>query len=144
MSADGKKWNYHVQNSSVVSVYITICTVHETKIHLKLNIDIHLKFIVTRFRRVLQILLYIVTDIKDADHELICPLCRETQEKELCFVLCYPVLSDLRAQFIPSKLHMFPIRFRLSLLLASNNENIERNLSFYLYKGFKLRSSLSS
>ena len=63
---------------------------------------------------------------------------------ELHFVLCCPMLSGLREQFIPVKFHKFLSLFRLSLLLASNNEKIVRNLSVYLYKAFKLRSTLSS
>ena len=66
------------------------------------------------------------------------------QETELHFVLSCPVLSALRVQFIRSKFYKFPSLFRLSLLLASTNENIVRNLSVYLYKAFTLRSILSS
>ena len=36
------------------------------------------------------------------------------------------------------------LKFRLSVLLASTNENIVRNLSVYLHKAFKLRGILSS
>ena len=112
--------------------------------HLKMNIDRHLKFIMTRFQRVFQTFLYIITDTKDTDNDLICPLCRIAQETELHFVLCCPVPSSLRVQFISSKFYKFPNLFRLSLLLASTNENTVRNLSVYLYKAFKLRSILSS
>ena len=55
---------------------------------------------------------------RHTDNELICPLCRVAQETELHFVLCCPVLSALRVQFIPSKFYRFPSLFRLSLLLA--------------------------
>ena len=52
-----------------------------------------------------------------------------------------PVLRTLRVQFIPLKFYRFPSLFRLSLLLASTNENIVSNLSVYfVYKAFKLHS----
>ena len=77
---------------------------------------------------------------RHTDKDMIRPLCRVAQETELHFVLCCPVLRTLRAQFIPLKFYKFPSLFRLSLLLASTNENIVRNLSVYLYKAFKLHS----
>ena len=129
---------WQVETSDRFNVYRTVCTIHEKKTYLKMNIDRHLKFTMTRFRLG-------ISDIKrHTDNDLICPLCRVAQETELHFVLCCPVLSTLRVQFIPSKFYKFPRLFRLSLLLASTNENAVRNLSAYLYKAFKLHRILSS
>ncbi|WP_419585603.1 hypothetical protein, partial [Thiolapillus sp.] len=140
-----QEWNSHVQSSDRFSVYRTFCTVHDMKMYLKLNIDRHLKFIMTRFRLgISDIAVHYYRYKRHTDNDLFCPLCGEAQENELHFVLCCPMLSDLREQFIPAKFHKFPSLFRFSLLLASNNENIVRNLSVYLYKAFKLRSILSS
>ena len=50
------------------------------------------------------------------------------------------MLNALRAKFIQLKFYKFPFLFRLSLLLASTNENTVRNPSVYLYKSLKLRS----
>ena len=61
---------------------------------------------------------------RHTDNDLICPLCRVAQETQLHFVLCCLVLRTLRAQFILSKFYKFSNLFRLSLLLASTNENI--------------------
>ena len=140
-----QEWNSHVQTSDSFSVYRTFCTVHDMKMYLELNIDRHLKFIMTRFRLgISEIAVHYYRYKRHTDNDLFRPLCGETQENELHFVLCCPMLSDLREQFIPAKFHKFPSLFRFSLLLASNNENIVRNLSVYLYKAFKLRSILSS
>ena len=140
-----QEWNSHVQSSDRFSVYKTFCTVHDMKMYLKLNIGRHLKFIMTRFRLgISDIAVHYYRYKRHTDNDLFCPLCREAQENELRFVLCCPMLSDLREQFIPAKFHKFPSSFRFRLLLASNNENIVRNLSVYLYKAFKLRSILSS
>ena len=115
------------------------------KMYLNLNIDRHLKFIMTRFRLgISDIAVHYYRYKRHTDNDLFCPLCREAQENELRFVLCCPMLSDLREQFIPAKFHKFPSSFRFRLLLASNNENIVGNLSVYVYKAFKLRSTLSS
>ena len=115
------------------------------KMYLKLNIDRHIKFIMTRFRlSISEIAVHYYRYKRHTDNDLFRPLCGEAQENELHFVLCCPMLSDLREQLIPAKFHKFPSLFIFSLLLASNNENIVRNLSAYLYKAFKLRSILSS
>ena len=45
-----QEWNSHVQISDRFSVCRTFCTIHDMKMYLKLNIDRHLKFIMTRFR----------------------------------------------------------------------------------------------
>ncbi len=140
-----QEWHSHVETSDRFNVYRTFCTIHDTKTYLKMNIDRHLKFIMTRFRLGISgIFVHYYRYKRHTDNDLICPLCRVAQETELHFVLCCPVLSALRVQFIPSKFYKFPSLFRLSLLLASTNENIVRNLSVYLYKAFNLRSILSS
>ena len=140
-----QEWDFHVQNSDRFSVYRTFCTVHDMKTYLLLNIDKHLKFIMTRFRLgISDIAVHHYRYKRHTDNDLICPLCKEVQEDELHFVLSCPTLSDLRAQFIPLKFHRFPSLFRLSLLLASRNESIVRNLSVYLYKALKLRSVVCS
>ena len=73
-------------------------------------------------------------------------VCDAQKHKKMSYilVLCCPVLTDLRVQFILSKFHKFSGLFPLSLLLAPNSENIMKNLTVYLYKAFKLRSILSS
>ena len=69
-----------------------------------------------------------------------CPLCKSANEDEVHFVLCCPAFDDLRTQSIPLKYFRHPNLFRLGLLLATQNENILRNLCVYLYKAFKRRS----
>ncbi len=129
-----------LQSSQIMDTYLFHYR-HDTKTYLKMYIDKHLKIIITRFRLgISDIAVHHCRYKRHTDRELICPLCRVAQETELHFVLCCPVLRTLRAQFIPLKFYKFPSLFRLSLLLASTNENIVRNLSVYLYKTFKLRS----
>ena len=111
---------------------------------MKMNIDRHLKFIMTKFRLgISDIAVHHCRYKRQTDKNLIFPSFRAAQETELHFALCCPVLRILRAQFIPLKFYKFPMLFLLSLLLASTNENIVRNLSVYLYKAFKLPRSIS-
>ena len=114
---------------------------HRQTINLKMNTERHLKFIMARFRLgISDTAVHHYRYKRHTNNDLICPLCRVAQETELQFVLSCPVLRTLILQFILSKFYKFPSLFRLSLLLASTNENIVRNLSVYLYKAFKLRS----
>ena len=66
------------------------------------------------------------------------------KEDEVHFVLCCPVLDDLRKQYIPPKFFKNPCCFGLSLLLASTHQEIIRKLTFFLYKAFKIRDTIIS
>ena len=59
-----------------------------------------------------------------------------------------PMLDDIRKQFIPPppppKFCKHPCLFRLSLLLASNKQEIVRKLSIFLYKAFKIRDTVTT
>ena len=73
--------------------------------------------------------LYIIIGIEGhVEKDLKCPLCGEAKEDEVHFVLCCPMLDDIRKQFIPPKFCKHPYLFRLSLLLASTNQEIVRKL----------------
>ena len=141
-----QEWHSHVETSNRFDVYRTFCTFHDTKTYLKMNTDRHLKFIMTRFHLgISDIFVHYYRYKRHPDNDLICPLCRVAQEAELHFVLCCPVVRALKVQFILPKFYRFSsLFFLLSLLLASTNENIVRNLSVYLYKAFKLRRISSS
>ena len=45
-----QKWHFQCDTSDRFNVYRTFCTIHDRKTYLKMNIDRHLKFIITRFR----------------------------------------------------------------------------------------------
>ena len=67
-----------------------------------MNMDRHLKFIMTRFRLGISDLLihhyrYRKHDVKD----IICPLCKNARENEVHFVFSCPALNSLRNQLIP-------------------------------------------
>ena len=56
----------------------------------------------------------------------------------------FPCAKSYKSAIRTDKIIQSPSLFRLSLLLAPNNEIIVKNLSVYLYKSFKWRSILFS
>jgi hypothetical protein len=140
-----QKWHDHLQNSDRFNMYRTFCNSHEVKPYLVANIDKHLKFMMTRFRLgVSELNVHYYRYRKVTNINLLCPLCKETNEDELHFVLCCSALSDIRRKFIPSKYYQRPCAFKLSLLMSSTKENDLRNLSIFLYKAFKFRDTIMS
>ena len=124
----------YVENTNRFNVYMTVCTVHDTKMYLKINIDRHLKFLMTRFRlSVSDITVHNYRYKIHIDNHLICPLCRIPQEAKLDFVLCCPVLRASRVQFILPKLYKVP---SLSINLASSTENIHEKFSSIFVQSF--------
>ncbi len=110
-----------------------------------MNMDRHLKCIMTKFRLgVSELSVHYYRYRNHTEENLICPFCKEMKEDEVHFVLCCPVLDDLRKQYIPPKFCKNPCCFRLSLLLASTNQEIIRKLSLFLYKAFKIRDTIIS
>ena len=45
-----QEWHSHIETGNRLSVYRTFYTVHDTKTYVKMNIDRHLKFLMTRSR----------------------------------------------------------------------------------------------
>ena len=106
---------------------MTVCAVHATNTYLRMNIDRHLKFIMTRFRLGISDIVVHRYRHKNIGHRF-CPM--------------FPCAKSFKGAIRTDKIIQSPSLFRLSLLLASNNENIVKNLSVYLYKSFKWRSIL--
>ena len=144
VSCRWQEWNTHIQNSERFSVYKTFCVVHDLKKYLAIDIPMHLKIVTAKFRMgISDISLHYYRYRKHEESDLICPLCNNAKEDDLHFLLCCPVLKKLRERYIPLKFQRDPCQFRLSLLLASENETIVKNMSTYLFKALRLRSKLS-
>ena len=90
-----------------------------------------------------QILKYIEEDLNFIVDELKYPLCLSALDNEVHFVLCCPAFEDLRHEFIESKYFNNPCKFRLTFLLATQNERALKNL-YNLYKAFSRRKTLPS
>ena len=95
-----------------------------------MNMDRHLKRIMTKFRYgVSELSVYYYRYRNYIEKDLKCPLCRETKKDELHFTLRCPMSDNIRRQFIPPKFCKYPRLVRLSLLMASTNQEIVRKLS---------------
>ena len=139
-------WEDHVQTSDRFSMYRSFNSIsHCTKTYITMNMDRHLKRIMTKFRfGVSELSVHYYRYRSHVEKDLKCPLCGEAKEDEVHFVLCCPMLDDIRKQFIPPKCCKHPCLFRLSLLLASTNQEIVRKLSIFLYKAFKIRDTVTT
>ena len=141
-----QNWEDHIQTSDRFSMYRKFNSIsHCTKTYITMNMDRHLKCIMTKFRLgVSELSVHYYRHRNHTEENLICPFCKEMKEDEVHFVLCCPVLDDLRKQYIPPKFCKNPCCFRLSLLLASTNQEIIRKLSLFLYKACKIRDTIIS
>ena len=67
------------------NVYMTFCTIRDTKMYLKMNIDKHLKFIMTVFRLgISDIAVHYYRYKRHTDKDLICPLWGERERVAKC------------------------------------------------------------
>ena len=137
-------WEDHVQTSDRFSMYRSFNNIsHCTKTYM--SMDRHLKRIVTKFRfDVSELSVHYYRYRSHVEKDLKCPLCEEAKEDEVHFVLCCPMLDDIRKQFIPPNVCKHACLFTLSLLLASTNQETVRKLSIFLYKAFKIRDTVTT
>ena len=134
-------WDIHVQTSDRFSLFRTFSSSHERKTYLQLNIDRHLRFLLTRFRLgISDIAVHQYRYKRHDSADLLCPLCKIAEENEMHFVFICPALKHLREKFLPAKFCRFPNLFKLTLLLSSTNGKVIHNFGVFLYRSFKLRS----
>ena len=141
-----QNWESHINESERFFMYRGYGDLtHGRHSYLSLNIDRHIKNCLVKFRfgiSNIRVHYYRHRPYRAAD--LLCPLCEDEVEDEIHFVLCCPVLCNLRNKLIPVKFYKKPSLFKLNMLMASVNENIVKNVCVYLYKAFKLRDYLTS
>eukprot|EP00745_Piridium_sociabile_P009702 TRINITY_DN16777_c0_g1_i4.p1 TRINITY_DN16777_c0_g1~~TRINITY_DN16777_c0_g1_i4.p1 ORF type:complete len:274 (-),score=-0.83 TRINITY_DN16777_c0_g1_i4:279-1100(-) len=135
-----QKWSDHIQTSDRFNIYRTFCYVPSLKPYLTLDIDQHLKFITTRFRLgISELMVHHFRYRTSNNNVLLCPLCKESEDNEVHFLLYCPELSGIRERFIRPKYYRQPSLFKLSLLMSSSESDVVRNVSLFLYKAFKYR-----
>eukprot|EP00745_Piridium_sociabile_P006919 TRINITY_DN14433_c0_g1_i2.p1 TRINITY_DN14433_c0_g1~~TRINITY_DN14433_c0_g1_i2.p1 ORF type:complete len:494 (+),score=25.16 TRINITY_DN14433_c0_g1_i2:66-1484(+) len=140
-----QKWSNHINNSDRFNVYRLFCDAPDLKRYLILDMNRHLKFVTTRFRLgISELAVHRYRYKKSNDSDFICPLCKESQENEVHFVLCCPALKNIRETFIKPKYYRQPSLFKLSLLMSSASNEVVRNFSLFLYKAFKYRDVATS
>ena len=135
----------HVQTSERFDFYRKFKTFYEAEPYLFLDLNRYIKGALTRFRFGISDLSVHSLRYRSYDvRQLTCPMCKEAMENEIHFVLCCPVLDDIRRQYIPRKYYNFPSDFRLTLLLSTRHEQTLRNLALFLYKSFHRRKIIMS
>ena len=94
--------------------------------------DRHFKRVMTKFRfGVSELSVHYYRYRSHVEKDLKCPLCGEGKEDEVHFVLCCPMLDDVRKQFIPPKFCKHPCPFRLSLLWLHPTRKLSENYQFF-------------
>ena len=139
-----QEWKSHIDVSDRFDMYRLYSSSHLIKKYLLLNIDRHFCRLVTKFRFGISEINSHAFRYKRAKYPesvLLCPMCKESKEDDVHFVLNCPALVSLRKKLIPKKYYTMPCLFRLSLLMNSQHDNTVRNFAFYLYKAFQLREN---
>ena len=133
-------WNSHIDSSERFSFYRRFKVVNEVEPYLWLNLDRHVRCIMSRFRMgVSDIAVHSFRYKNHSPDDIICPLCEIEIETEVHFVLCCPALIDLRRKFIQPKYFDCPDIFRLVQLLTSSSVHVLKDFAMFLYTAFKRR-----
>ena len=136
-----QNWSEHVNESNRFCMYRLFCgSLQNFPSYLNLDMDSHLKFIMTKFRfGVSDLTVHHYRYRHYTPRDLICPMCNNGEENEVHFMFCCPFYKELREKFIASKFYEYPSALRLSILMSSTNHDTVRNVCVYLYKAFKQR-----
>ena len=106
---DTGRWPSSINHSFVRSLmYRSFNSIsHYTKTYITMNMDRHLKRIMTKFRFcVSELSVHYYRYRNHVEKDLKCPLCEQAKEDEVHFVLCCPMLDDIRKQFIPRSVNI--------------------------------------
>ena len=140
-----QEWSAHIQESDRFFMYGLFNPIPSTPSYLKMNMNPRLRYVMARFRLgVSNILVHSRRYNVNAESDLICPLCRGAKEDEIHFVLCCPMLNDLRLNLIPRKYYVQPSLFRLILLMSTTQEHIVKQLALFLSRAFQVRDTVTS
>lgn len=140
-----QKWSDHIQTSERFEMYRNYSSTASLRSYLVLDMGQHLKYITTRFRLGISDLMVHRFRYKTINsNNLICPLCKQTEENEIHFVLCCQGLTHIREIFIRPEYYRQPSLFKLSLLMSSSTAQDVRNFSLYLYKAFKFTETATA
>jgi len=142
----GQEWEDDVQTSDRFSVCGNFNSIlHCTKMYITKNVDRHLKCIMTKFR------FGIISGLSvhyywykcHVEKDLKCPLCGEAKEDEVHFVLCCPMLDDIRKHFIPPSSVNILVFLGLVCCWLQQPGNCQKTYIF-LYKAFKIMDPVTT
>jgi len=79
-------------------------------------------------------------DKRNLNRNVNCPFCTDSPETEFHFLFVCPTYDQLRMRYIPEKFRRHPSLFRMSLLLACENERVVFLVCNFVFKAFLLRT----
>jgi hypothetical protein len=137
-----QNWNSHVTQSDRFTWYRMLNSSHSIPLYLLLDIDRHMKRMMTMFRFGISDIFVHSFRYKQYNlNNLICPLCKIEVENETHFIFTCKYYEKIRQQYIPQRFLRNPCLHRLNMLLSCRNENVIRNLVIYLYRAFRYRNT---
>ena len=120
--------NEHIETSDRFSFYRQFSTAPFLPLYMEMNMGRHIKLIMSRFRMgISELAVHHYRYRFATQQQMMCPLCNESEENELHFVLVCPFYSDLRRQLVPLKYYRQPCLYKLVMLISSRNEHIAMN-----------------
>jgi hypothetical protein len=133
----------HINESERFEMYRSFSSKNqEVPTYLEIDLDRHIQFIVTKFRfGISDLYVHLFRYRNDCvSTSFLCPMCKCAEENEVHFVLCCPVIENVRYELVKPSFYRNPNMFKLTLLMASKNPKVAHNFSIFLYKAFKIRS----
>eukprot|EP00745_Piridium_sociabile_P014995 TRINITY_DN220_c0_g1_i2.p1 TRINITY_DN220_c0_g1~~TRINITY_DN220_c0_g1_i2.p1 ORF type:complete len:782 (+),score=58.82 TRINITY_DN220_c0_g1_i2:69-2414(+) len=136
-------WHDHIQNSDRFAEYKMFKSINGVEPYIEIVLNRYVKSALTKLR-------FSVSDIachrfrysERGTDKILCRLCQASEEDEIHFMFCCPVLQDLRIRLIQPKYYNNPCHFRFNLLMASNSEKVISNMALYVYKALtRLRNA---
>ena len=135
-------WHSALQSHSFFDYYSSFCHSLHVKPYLTYIKCINIRRVTSRFRIGMSKLrshFLQYDDRRNSNRNVNCPFCDSTPETEIHFLFVCPKYEQLRTRYIAKKYSRIPSLFKMSLLLASENEKTVLSLSNYIFKAFLVR-----
>jgi len=136
-------WHAALQSHTFYSTYSSFVSSFSLRLYFHCITSVNVRKIFTRFRLGMLPLRGHFLQYDNARRNLTtsCPFCdNNAVETEFHFLLVCPKYNTLRQQYIPQKFCRQPTLFKMSLLLATENNNLIVRSCIYVYKAYVLRT----
>ena len=138
-------WSERIHKSERYALYRQFKTRFSKEVYLSLDEKKYIRKTLIRFR-------FGISDIFPHSQRYktnlfiqnICPMCKLAPETEVHFVLSCKCLDKLRQKYLSDKFYRHCTEFRLVILMASENVEVIKGLTLFLYHAFKLREIYAS
>ena len=134
-------WNSSMASHEYFNIFSTYKSSIMLSSYLKCVRNINVRKVVARFRIGMSPLRHHFLRYRQTNEtNSYCPFCDQCQDTELHFLLICPHYIEIRSDLIPRRFYKNPCLFRMSMLLASDNENVVKNVALYIVKALLIRS----